>query len=155
MGGIVTSDYLDDFSTSAGTGMVKRRDGDGRTWLWGTYTNDGVDKTPMQVIMAATGYSFIDVADGTDYVFVGIPDGTHTSGDAGWIQIGGHTASMVVESKVHTAGHAIKLYDGTVLTTSAAYDGNAGEFAVIITTQTAAAVTTDAMLNPEQILETT
>lgn len=151
---IVRSDYLDDFSTSAGTGFGKRYDGDGRVWVWGTYTNDGVDKTPMQVIMVETGYSFIDAATGTDYMFVGLPDGTFATGVAGWIQIGGYTASMVVESKVYEAGHAIKMHAGTVLTTSADFDGNAGEFAVVITTQTSAATTTDAMLNPEQILET-
>jgi len=152
---IVTGDYLADFSTAAGTGFLKRRDADGTVWLYGTYTAAGVDKTPMQVIMVATGYSFIAAADGTDYMFVGLPDGAHAITTKGWIQVGGYTASMVVESLVYEAGDAIKMYDGTIVTTSAAYDGNAAEFAVVITTQTAAAVTTDAMLNPEQILETT
>lgn len=152
---IVTSDYLDDFSTSVGTGFLRRHDADGKVWVFGTYTNDGVDDTPMQVIVAATGYSFIDIADGTDYVYVGVPDGTHTSGATGWIQIGGYCDDIVVTSLVNAAGHALVLINGTVETTSAAYDGNAGEFAVIITTQTAASTATDCMLNPEQILETT
>lgn len=152
---IVHSDYLDDFSTSAGTSLAKIRDGDGKVWLQGTYTNDGVDNTPMQVIMCATGYSFIDLADGTDYIYVGVPDKANTSGATGKIQIGGHIAAMIVESKVYTAGHAVKCFDGTAVTTSAAYDGNAGEFAAVITTGTAAAAVTDAILNPEAILETT
>jgi len=152
---IVTSDYLEDFSTSAGTGFLRRHDADGTVWLFGTYTNDGVDKTPMQVIVAATGYSFIDAADGADYLFVGVPDGTHTSGATGWIQVGGYVISMICGSEVYTAGHAIVLSGGVIDCSSAAFDGNAGEFAVVVTTTAAAATSITAMLNPEQILETT
>lgn len=154
MGVIVKSDYLEDFSTSSGTGMGKRVDGDGKVWVHGTYTNDGVDDTAMQVIMCTTGYSFIDLASGTDYIFVGVPDGTHTSGATGWIQIGGYCDDITVTSKVNTAGHAIKMASGAAVTTSAAYDGNASEFAVIITTGAAASTSTDCMLNPEVIVET-
>lgn len=149
---IVTSDYLDDFETSAGTGFLRREDGDGKTWLYGTYTNNGVDKTPMQVIVASTGYSFIDAAAGADYGFVGVPDGAHTSGATGWIQIGGYVISMICKSEIYTAGHAIILSGGTIECTSAAYDGNAGEFAVVVTTTAAASTSITAMLNPEEIL---
>ncbi len=149
---MVHSDYLEDFNTSTGTGFLRREDGDGKTWLYGTYTNDGVDKTPMQVIVAKTGYSFIDVAAGADYGFVGVPDGTHTSGDAGWIQIGGYIISMICKSEIYTAGHAVILSGGVIECTSAAYDGNAGEFATVITTTSAASTSITAMLNPEEIL---
>lgn len=136
------------------TSLEPRYDADGKVWLKVTYKNDGVAKTPMQVVIDEGGYVALDLADGALYYYVGVPDKAYATGVEAFIQIGGKVEGMVTPSLSMTTGHAFKIHDGAVADVGADYTGLGPEFGVA-TADSTSSTTQDAMLIPRIILATT
>ena len=131
-----------------------RYDADGTVWLKVNYKNDGVAKTPMQVILDETGYVALDLADAAKYYYVGVPAKTFATGVDGWIQVGGLVEDMITASLSMSVGHAFTIHDGAVADAGADYSGASNEFGCAVTATTTS-TTQDAMLIPRIILATT
>jgi len=112
------------FDNKIGTPLFSWFDADGKQWVKVTYTNDGVLNTPMIVKPSATGYTAIDLADNTQFCYLGVPDKAYTTGSEGRIQIGGPVDSMIVASSTFTANSGVRLHDGAVKTTGFGADNS-------------------------------
>jgi hypothetical protein len=132
----------------------KRWDADGTVWMQVQAGGTLVAKTPYFIIANEFGAITTAIANTTTYGYVGVAQAAAVITDIVWLQIGGFISDMICTSGNHTAGHGIKKYDATIVTSGADYSGAAGEFAVA--TEAGTTVTAiDAMLIPERIIGTT
>jgi hypothetical protein len=151
---MVTNIVADNTITSP-TGVVMGADGKG--YMYGKYTNDGVLNTPMKVKPSATGWAFTDLADDTNYFYVGVPEKAYATNVYGRIQVLGKVAAMVTNSLTATAGTGLNITDGAVANPSAytvtAWTGSKSvqEFAVVITSKAVASTAVNCWLLGERI----
>lgn len=138
-----------------GTSLGFRYDADNTVWVKGTYTNDGVAKTPMCVQIIATGYGFTDLADNTNRYMLGVPDKAYATGVEGWIQVGGPCDDVITPSLAVAAGDAFGITDGALVDAATAYVGTTTQFAICRTTSASAATTQDMLLVPVVALAAT
>jgi len=91
-------------------------------------------KTPYNVTYDENGKPLVKaIADGAHYNLVAIPERALVDGDTDRFQIYGAVEDMVVPSATYVAGRGLKIHDGAVAETGAAYALSDNEFAVITT----------------------
>ncbi len=139
------------------TSMAKTTDADGRGWLWVTYTNDGVKNTPMKIKPSTTGWCATDLADDTNYFYVGVPHDTFATNAIGRIQVEGPVISMITASLTATAGTGLNITNGAVANpnayTTTAWTGEAAqrEFACVRVSKAVASTRVNCWLLGERI----
>ena len=125
--------------------------GDG-TWVMQVQAHGVLTaKQPYKIIYNQHGCITAALADDEYYFYVGVPFAAVASEAIDWIQVGGVCPSMIVAALTMTAGDAVKMYDGAVVDTTAAFTGAVGEFGICYTSTTGADDVLDVILIPERI----
>lgn len=129
-------------------------DNTGKAWIWVKAHANLTAKKPYQMMWNQYGPVTKDITDEAVYHYIVVPEEAVGSGEYAWMQVRGFIEKMICTAGNHTAGHAIKKHDATIVTTGAAPSGAASEFAVA--TEAGTSVTSiDCILFGDRILGTT
>ena len=134
--------------------IEKFYDADGSVWIKAKAHAAWTADTPYEVFWNTTGYVSKALTDEAVYYYLGVANDATPINTVGRLQIGGYKASMVVSGLSVTAGHGVKILDGAVAGTGAAYSGANTEFGVCVDT-IAAANAMNIMLIDQRVLGTT
>ena len=111
--------------------------------------------TVYKVSHSATGPVTAAIADGAVFYQVIVPERDVASGEYFWGKIRGFVADAVVPSDTYIALEGLKVDNGAVVGTNAAYAYSDAEFAYVITAVAVAAKAADIYLVGREILATT